>query len=112
MERPEHEKLKYIQYKSQAIHEFIEWLSDTKDIRLMENYSEEFYENNEDFADAKRELDYDFAFPIRAKLTDLVAEFYDIDLKKLEDEKLAMLEEIRRHNDSAKRPRGHADAIS
>lgn len=73
-EYPEHEKLKEIQPKSQAIHEFIDWVSTEHGI----------------------ELSSDHRMP---RLTNLVAEFFDIDLNKINAEKDAMVEEMRRHNE-------------
>lgn len=76
---PEHQKLKAIQGKSQSICEFVEWLSE-KNIQL-----------------AVLEESGDYSPPVR-NLTSLVAEFFDIDMKKIDAEKDAMIEEIRRAN--------------
>jgi hypothetical protein len=77
---PEHEKLKAIQPKSQAIHEFVEFLRE-KGIHLGEYWKES-----------------DRMLPTNKNLTALVAEFFDIDQEKIEDEKDKMLEELRRAN--------------
>lgn len=81
--RPEHQKVKAIQAHSQQIHEFVHWLND-KGIILAQ-------ETN----DSEAEETY---YPVYTKLTDLVAEFFEIDLNQLEKEKLDMIEEMREHN--------------
>ncbi len=80
---PEHQKLKAIADKSQAIHDFLEWLQDTKGGFLAVR--------------AGRRQD---AYPMRESLRTLLAEFYEIDLDKIEDEKRAMLDECRRLNEA------------
>jgi hypothetical protein len=77
---PEHEKLKAIVDKSQAIGEFIEWLG-YQGIHLAE------YHKNGEWLQRTN-------MPIR----NLLAEFFDIDQKKIDAEKDAMLEEQRRLN--------------
>jgi len=79
---PVHEKLKEVQPISQAIHEFIFWLDETKQIEL-----------------AAREFGRTRLLPTTEKLTDLVAQYLGIDRRKLEDEKVQMLEEMRKANE-------------
>lgn len=79
-EYPEHIKLKAVQERSQAIHEFVEFLQG-KGIHLAE-----YLENSIS----------DRLVPSGKGLTNLVAEFLDIDMKKLEKEKQHMLDEIRK----------------
>lgn len=81
----EHEKLKPVQPFSQKIHEFIEWLGETHKIELCEHF------------DAGPGGDPQL-FPVHKTTTQLVAEFFEIDLKKLEDEKQVMLEGLRNRN--------------
>jgi hypothetical protein len=76
-EYPEHEKLKKIQDKSQAIGTFLEWLGFEKEIHLC-TYGEG-----------------DRLYPIPKRKEELLAEFFEIDLAKLEAEKQQMLETIR-----------------
>lgn len=72
---PEHEKLQAVRYETQAVHDFIEWVSDEYNVGL-------------------RCVD---GFPPAGKsLRDLLAEWKNIDQQKLEAEKQAMLEELRR----------------
>lgn len=75
---PEHEKLHEVKRETQAICEFMEWLDRHKEIELRQ-----------------RNTDY----PVMEKARDLVAEFYDIDLKELENEKDRMVEAMRRINE-------------
>lgn len=75
---PEHARLREVQQKSQAVHEFVYGLNE-KGIFL-----------------AHRLVGSDTVYPINKNLTELVAEFFEIDLKKLEEEKLDMLEEMRK----------------
>lgn len=70
---PEHEKLRAIKEESQVCGEFIEWLG-------MQGYSVEPISRKTR------------AFVLRAQL----ANFFEIDEEKLEEEKQAMLEELRR----------------
>jgi len=77
---PEHEKLHAVKHLTQNIHDFLEWLGAEKQIDLCE----------------VTDADYGEFYPTSARTDDLIAEFFKIDLKKLEEEKLAMLEECRR----------------
>lgn len=80
LEYPEHIKLKAIQPKSQAIHDFIEFLQG-KGIYLGEYYK-----------------DFDRMVFAGRNITNLVAEFFDIDQNKLEGEKRHMIDVMRRAN--------------
>jgi hypothetical protein len=79
---PEHEKMRLIKDQSQSIGEFLEWLQDKKEVIFAE-----YPETNSDHL-----------FPLHLPTQKLIAEFFDIDLDKIEDEKDAMLEEQRRLN--------------
>lgn len=76
-EYPEHEKLKAISHYSQRIGEFLEWCSYEKGFSLC-------FMNGDDY------------HPINILPNDLLAEFFEIDKWKLEDEKRAMLDELRK----------------
>ena len=78
MAYPEHEKLQRVVKESQCIGEFLEWLKDTRHFVICE------------FDD----IDDDF-MPIMQKTEELLAEYFEIDLEKLNEEKQAMLKEIR-----------------
>ena len=80
MAYPEHEKLKLIQDKSQLLHEFLLEFCDEKGIFLAE------YNNRDD------------AMPVR-RVPKLIAEFFEIDEVALENEKLAMIDVMRKANE-------------
>lgn len=75
---PEHEKLRAIRDQSQKAGEFLEWLQAEKGVSLMVG-----------------------DFPLQTTTTRLLAEFFEIDLDKIEDEKRTMLEVLRRNHESA-----------
>jgi len=81
-EYPEHEKLEKVQEKSQAIGEFLEWLNDEKGLSLA--------------VWGEDEVIGECLYPAHPSVQDLLAEFFGIDLQVLEDEKQAMLVELRR----------------
>ena len=97
---PEHDKLSAIKDKSQAIGEFVDWLHSEKDIHFGRAHSH---------SDSGCEREYDksgFRFwncgmeegqydPDRSNITKLLAEFFEIDLEKIEREKRRMLERLR-----------------
>lgn len=76
---PEHEKLKALQGANQIVGNFIEWLGEA-------GYVIAKYDDIGDLWSANRSIDR------------LLAEHFEIDLDKLEEEKVAMLEEIRKAN--------------
>jgi hypothetical protein len=80
-EYPEHEKLKLVKDRSQAIGEFLDWLSDVKDWHLGYHVSR-----------------IDALLPASYNIQRLLAEYFEIDLDKLEAEKLAIIEEMRQMN--------------
>jgi len=77
---PECDKLMMVQDKSHAIGEFLEWLQAEKGVQLA-YYSED--------KETRDEL-----FPLHQSTEELLAEFFDIDLKKVEEERRAMLERM------------------
>jgi len=78
-EYPEHDKMHLIKNKSQIIGEFLEW--------LVEKYGIVFahYPENNDFIEE---------FPYKRK-EQWLAEFFNIDLNEIENEKQTMLKELR-----------------
>lgn len=78
---PEHEKLKLISDKSMAIGEFVDVFLQKKGINLCsyDKEEQEFYMD-------------------RTPITKLLAEFFQIDLNKLEEEKQHMLNQQRLQN--------------
>lgn len=78
MKTPELEKMKAVQPKSQVIGEFLEWLTGEKGVTL-----------------AKYDKD-NRLMPTHDHAEKLLAEFFEIDLVKVEREKRMILENIRR----------------
>lgn len=76
---PECEKMRAVHEKSQAIGEFLDWLSE-RGIILASYYEEAGLS------------------PYRVNIVELLAEYFDIDLDKAEQEKRTILEELRRKN--------------
>ncbi len=101
MSYPEHEKLKAIQQESQAIGGFLEWLTCTKGIRTsryVKIWHDEIIQSEEDVPEEDRDDIYEQLMPEQLDINKILAEYYHINLNKLEEEKRAMLEEMRRLN--------------
>lgn len=86
----EHEKLKKIQAQSQACGEFLDWLQDEKELVLCRRPEGVREEEDED------QLEEYLPAPVSKVL--LLAEFFSIDQKKIDEEKEQMLEEQRKLN--------------
>lgn len=80
MKYPEHEKMKSVKTQSQAIGEFVEWL-EGEGIFLAR------YREGRDYMDTVPE-----------RIESLLARHFEIDLKKIDAEKDAMLDEMREAN--------------
>lgn len=80
---PEHTKLKAISHLSQSNHDFVEWLGEEKGIVLAQRF-----DGSDDY------------YPTQYSLRKLLAEFHEIDLDVIEDEKRAMLDRLREANDA------------
>ena len=80
---PQHDKLKEIQPLSQAIGEFLDWASEAQGWQLGEWMEDDEYQGTSRM------------YPIQESRTTQLALFFNIDLNELEDEKLAILDEIR-----------------
>lgn len=80
-EYPEHQKLKAISDKSQAVHEFLEWLSRECGVELCTRHAK------------TEEL-----IPWMKRHDDVIADFFEIDLTKINEEKEAMLAQMRKDN--------------
>lgn len=78
---PECEKMAVVKDKSQAIGEFLEWLECEKNWEICEYGSS------------------DRLSPVILSTEQLLAEFFDIDLDKIEKERRQMLYELRRKNE-------------
>jgi hypothetical protein len=96
----EHNKLHAIKDQSQAIGEFIDWLRDEKNVFLGRSHShaDSGCEREEDKSGFRfwncgmTEGEYE---PERTSVVTLLAEFFDIDLEKIEKEKRQMLKTLR-----------------
>ena len=92
---PEHEKLKAVAERSQTVGSFLDWLTHEKGIALtvQHEHTASCKEHGERYNNCGyREGEYMHAgTPVRV----LLAEFFEIDEKKIEAEKQAMLAELR-----------------
>jgi hypothetical protein len=94
---PELDKLKKVQETSQRIGEFLEWLQSVKHYVIAEwNHSDE---DESDWIKTPREADADEQLqPVTLGsygIEGLLAEYFNIDLKKVEQEKEAILTRFR-----------------
>jgi hypothetical protein len=89
MKYPECEKMKKVQSKSQAIGSFLEWLQ-SKKIELMTWLIPEYNEELDEYLPEEKGY-----YSINKNIEELLAEYFGIDLKKIEKEKRQMLDEIR-----------------
>ncbi|QGZ16778.1 hypothetical protein PBI_DEWDROP_131 [Microbacterium phage Dewdrop] len=85
-EYPEHEKLKAISGKSQEIGQFLEWMQSEKGYQVGI------------FGDADSGENPDRLYPTYLNIQELLADYFEIDLKVIEQEKRAMLDSIRAAN--------------
>ncbi len=88
---PEHEKLQAVRERSQAIGTFLEWLLGTKGFRIAKWMK---VPDEDSWADEGAEVDE--LVQQHIDIEKILAEFYEIDLNKLELEKQAMLDSIRK----------------
>lgn len=82
---PEHEKLEKVKEETQAIGQFLEWLNSKKKI-ILGSYFKDADNLNTDLQEMRM---------IYVQHEKLIAEFYGIDLDKLEQEKRDILKSIR-----------------
>ena len=92
---PEHEKLKALEGKNDAVAGFLEWMAENEYVIARH------HEHNRDCRKSGEFVcgyNQDDLYPVRRNIESLMAEYFKISLTKLEDEKRAMLDEIRRNN--------------
>jgi hypothetical protein len=93
MKYPEHEKLKEIQEQSQVCGEFLNWLQNEKRIHLCTYEKTHIIYDDEGDGEEIPEGYYG----INKTNEKLLAEFFNIDLDRLEQEKRQMLDELRKN---------------
>jgi len=92
-EYPECEKMARARPKSQAIGEFLDWLQNEKGIQFGKTPTDEQIEEVEDtFGESWPDI---ALWPETIRTEEILAEFFDIDLDKVEKEKREMLKKIR-----------------
>ncbi len=106
MSYPEHDKLQKVRDNSQEIGCFLEWLNSTKQIHLAKWVDVE-YTDEDRFGRPKKIIRNELCVQ-PTDINAILAEYFNIDLKKLEEEKRAMLDEIRKLNSqtNGKKPIG------
>lgn len=90
--------MKAVQTQSQAIGEFLEWLGDEKDICMAQRHQHTDGCLDEDLEVGCGYEDDELIY-VHIGIEKLLAEYFSIDLDKVEQEKRAMLEEIRASRD-------------
>jgi hypothetical protein len=92
--RPECDKLVAVAPQSQKIGEFLEWLQSEKEIVFGRHHEHlESCYDEEDYRDCG--LRQDELTPARPSVESLLAEFFDIDRNRVEEERRGLLEELR-----------------
>lgn len=112
MEYPEHNKMKAVTPFSHKIGEFLEWLTErhvmlahypTKCLHLMYDGTchEEAMENGSCPSECPEceMTELSELYPYSYNIQKLLAEFFEIDLNKIEEEKRQMLDEMRKLNE-------------
>jgi len=80
---PECEKMSKVKKQSQLVGEFLDWLVNEREIVLSE------------YHEGEGRHDDDVLMPISVRTEELLAEFFEIDLNKVEQERRQMLKELR-----------------
>lgn len=91
MNYPEHEKLKALEGDNQTCGLFLEWLLDKYTLSKPHSHSKQCYDED----DLDCGLHDAEIVPISISVQKILAEYFEIDLKKLDAEKEQMLKEIR-----------------
>lgn len=89
MEYSECEKIGKVKDQSQAIGEFIDWLQSEKGIVFARYH----IEGKDPIVDYLKKL-----IPVHLSMEKTLAEFFDIDLNKVEEERRAMLDDLRKRD--------------
>ena len=98
------EKMEGIKERSQAIGEFLEWLFGTKNYHFARYLTEEEYESEDNvyWIDGyekeqfkRHEIEKEELIPLHIDIEKLLAEYFEIDLVKAEEERRELLKEVR-----------------
>lgn len=102
-------KLEGVRDKSQEIGEFLEWLFDTKSCCIGKYLSDDEYESEDNiyWVDGlygkeqfkRHEIGKEELMPIHIDIEKLLAEFFEIDLVKVEEERSEILREFREQHE-------------
>lgn len=96
---PEHEKLKALDGKKEAVQNFLDWLYDGANLCVADVMIVcENCEENEEGCLCRKFHGEERLHPVRMTREVLMAKHFEIDLRKIDDEKRAMLDEIRASN--------------
>lgn len=82
---PECDKLLAVKDKSQPIGEFLDWLRNEKGIEFCRWMEAE-------------DIEPEGYYPDYTRTEELLAEYFEVDLKKVEEERRAMLDDLRERN--------------
>lgn len=103
--KTELEKLAVVSDKSQAIGEFIQWLVGTKNYHIARYLTDKEYDSDENvyWVDGlyekkqfkRHKIGKEEPMPIHIDIEKLLAEYYEIDLAKIEKERREIFDEIR-----------------
>ena len=106
--KTELEKLESVSEKSQAIGEFLEWLFGSKNYHIAKYLTDEEYESednvywidglyeNEQFK--RYEIGKEELMPIHIGIEKLLAEYFEIDLGRVEKERSGILDKLIKNN--------------
>lgn len=101
---PEHEKVKALGERRDAVQAFLDWLCDEKRY-VIAGWVDRCVrcQQSEALCECRRFEGSDVLFPAHAGREALMADHFKINLKKLEKEKVAMLDALRAENDKHRR---------
>ena len=99
------EKLEGVKDRSQEIGEFLEWLFDTKNYHIAKYLTDEEYESEDNVywvgelygkeQFKRHEIGKEQLMPIHIDIEKLLAEYFEIDLVKVEEERNKILRDVR-----------------
>ena len=99
IETPELDKMSAAQSKSQAIGGFLEWLGEKGMLICRSATKADERDDEGEHTDVKG----GDLLPVYKSIEDMLAEYFEIDLKKAEAERRAILDELRRQNEEKAR---------